>query len=110
MTRNLLDHRLFGGMRPGSALINVGRGDLLSEEDLLAALDNGRLRHAVLDVFRIEPSPADHRFWRHRRITISPHNASAADPATALQQVAENVRRALVNEPLLNWVDPDAGC
>lgn len=108
-TRNLLDTKLFDCMRPGSALINVGRGDLLVEEDLLTALDNGRIRHAVLDVFRTEPLPVDHRFWNHPRITISPHNSSATDPATALQQVIVNVRRALANESLLNWVDPEAG-
>jgi glyoxylate/hydroxypyruvate reductase A len=90
-------------------LINVGRGDLVVEGDLLTALDGGRLRHAVLDVFRTEPLPAEHLFWTHPRITITPHNSSATNPATALQQVSENIRRALAGEPLFNQIDPAAG-
>lgn len=108
-TRNLLDRNVFRHMRKGAALINVGRGDLVVEEDLLAALDEGQLRHAVLDVFRTEPLPAEHPFWTHPGITITPHNSSATNPTTALEQVSENVRRALVGEPLLNRIDPAAG-
>lgn len=108
-TRNLLNRDFFKGVRAGAALINVGRGDLLVEEDLLAALDDGRLRRAVLDVFTKEPLPVEHPFWTHPKITISPHNASATNPATALEQVSENVRRAFAGEPLLNKVDPAAG-
>lgn len=108
-TRNLLDRDVFARMRRGAALINVGRGDLVVEEDLLAALDEGQLRHAVLDVFRTEPLPAEHPFWTHPKITVTPHNSSATDPATALEQISENIRRALAGEPLLNLVDPAAG-
>jgi glyoxylate/hydroxypyruvate reductase A len=75
----------------------------------LTALDEGQLRHAVLDVFRNEPLPAEHPFWVHPGITISPHNSSTANVATALEQVSENIRRALAGEPLLNPVSPAAG-
>ncbi|PWE53716.1 glyoxylate/hydroxypyruvate reductase A [Metarhizobium album] len=109
LTRNLLDSSFFHAMRAGAALINVGRGDLLVEEDLLASLDSGHIRHAVLDVFRTEPLPIGHRFWSHPNITVTPHNSSATDPSTALQQVVENIRRALSNDDLLNRVDAEAG-
>jgi len=108
-TRNLLDRGVFGRMRKGAALINVGRGDLVVEEDLLDALDAGQLSHAVVDVFRTEPLPAGHPFWSHPAITITPHNSSATNPVTALQQVSENIRRAFAGEPLLNQIDPAAG-
>jgi glyoxylate/hydroxypyruvate reductase A len=78
---------------------------LIVDDDLIAALDAGRLRHAVLDVFRTEPLPADHAFWSHPKITITPHNSSATNPATALGQIVENVHRALAGEKLLNAVD-----
>jgi glyoxylate/hydroxypyruvate reductase A len=108
-TENLVDAAFLAGFRDGTALINVGRGALIVDEDLIAALDAGRLRHAVLDVFRTEPLPADHAFWSHPKITITPHNSSATNPATALGQIVENVRRALAGEKLLNPVDPVIG-
>lgn len=108
-TRDLLDIDLFRSMRRGVALINVGRGDLVVEEDLVAALEEGHLRHAVLDVFRTEPLPTAHPFWSHPNITITPHNASAANPATALEQVSENLRCAFAGDSLSNLVDPARG-
>ncbi len=97
-TEDLLDRHFFSGLKKEAALINVGRGKLLVEDALLAALDAGSLRHAVLDVFRTEPLPADHPFWDHSRITITPHNSSSTHPATALSQVVENIRRAIRGE------------
>ncbi|MDF3856640.1 2-hydroxyacid dehydrogenase [Paracoccus pantotrophus] len=108
-TRNLLDRNFFSEMRCGAALINVGRGDLIVDTDLLAALDDGHLRHAVLDVFRTEPLPASHPFWTHPGVTITPHNSAATNPATALEQVSENLRRAFAGEPLLHRIDPAVG-
>jgi glyoxylate/hydroxypyruvate reductase A len=108
-TRDLVDQRFFDRMKAGAALINVGRGDLLVEADLLAALNDGHLRHAVLDVFRTEPLTRDHPFWSHPRITISPHNSSATDPATAREHVIENIRRAFRGDELLDRIDPAIG-
>ena len=108
-TESLIDAAFLAGIRDGTALINVGRGALIVDDDLIAALDAGRLRHAVLDVFRTEPLPADHAFWSHPKITITPHNSSATNPATALGQIVENVHRALAGEKLLNAVDPVIG-
>jgi len=108
-TENLIDSHFLAGVRDGAALINVGRGALIVENALIAALDTGRLRHAVLDVFRTEPLPTEHAFWSHPKITITPHNSSATNPATALGQIVENIRRATAGEKLLHPVDPIIG-
>jgi glyoxylate/hydroxypyruvate reductase len=108
-TENLIDSQFLTGVRDGAALINVGRGALIVEDALIAALDAGRLRHAVLDVFRTEPLPAEHAFWQHPKITVTPHNSSTTNPATALGQIVENIRRATAGEKLLHPVDPTIG-
>jgi glyoxylate/hydroxypyruvate reductase len=108
-TENLLDAGRFAQLPRGAAFVNAGRGRLVVEEDLLAALDSGQLRHAVLDVFREEPLPPESPFWRHPKVTLTPHNAAAADPRGAAEQVAENVRRVLAGRKPLNEVDPLRG-
>mgnify|MGYP000418655313 CR=1 FL=1 len=84
--------------------------DLASlDEALLAGLDAGHLGHATLDVFRQEPLPADHPFWRHPKITVSPHVASETRPETAAEVVARNIRRGEAGDPFLHLVDRGAG-
>jgi glyoxylate/hydroxypyruvate reductase A len=75
-TRGILDGELFGRMRRGGCLIQVGRGEHLVEEDLLAALASGQLEGAALDVFAAEPLEPAHPFWRHPKIVVTPHDAS----------------------------------
>jgi glyoxylate/hydroxypyruvate reductase len=75
-TRGILNGDLFERMRRGGYLVQVGRGEHLVEADLLAALDNGRLSGAALDVFSAEPLPPTHPFWYHPQIVITPHDAS----------------------------------
>ena len=108
-TENILDRRLFATMRKGACLINVGRGRHLVEADLLDALNSGHLGGATLDVFRTEPLPADHPFWRHPAILITPHVAAVTNPETAAPQIAENIMRAMRGEHLLNQVDRTRG-
>jgi glyoxylate/hydroxypyruvate reductase len=108
-TRGILNADTFAAMPRGSFLINAGRGGHLVEDDLVPALDAGQLAGATLDVFATEPLPAEHPFWDHPAITISPHNASVTDPRSVAAQVAENIRRQRAGEPLLNLVDRDAG-
>jgi glyoxylate/hydroxypyruvate reductase A len=108
-TENLIDSRVLGLLPKGAAFINAGRGPIVVDGDLIAALDSGHIRHATLDVFRIEPLPDDHPFWRNPNITITPHNSSATDPISAASQVAENVRRVMNGEAPLNRVDPAVG-
>jgi glyoxylate/hydroxypyruvate reductase len=93
----------------GAALINAARGGHLVEEDLLAALGSGHLSAAALDVFRDEPLPADHPFWHHPRIVVTPHIAAATHPPTAAPIILDNIRRFEAGVPLLNQVDPARG-
>lgn len=108
-TENILDAALFEQLPAGARLINVARGRHLVEEDLLAALDNGRLSHATLDVFRTEPLAGNHPFWRHPKIDITPHVASNLLPESGADGIAENIRRFRAGEPLLNLVDRTRG-
>lgn len=108
-TENILNRDLFAKLPKGAAIINAGRGPHLVDEDLIEALDSGHLSGATLDVFRIEPLPADHPFWRHPKIRITPHVASISDPASVAKLVAENIIRTKNGEPLLNAVDPEKG-
>ncbi|WP_049623488.1 2-hydroxyacid dehydrogenase [Frateuria defendens] len=108
-TRGLLDARLFDALPHGAALVHAGRGPQLVAHDLLAALDGGRLAEAVLDVTDPEPLPPDHPFWRHPRIQLTPHIASATRPETAALAVLDNLRRHRQGEPLLGLVDRQRG-
>jgi len=108
-TRSILDKKLFDAMPQGAYLVNVGRGGHLSEDDLLSALDSGKLAGATLDVFQKEPLVPEHKFWNHPQILITPHVASTGGAETAAPQVVENIRRARSGKTLLNQVDRGKG-
>jgi glyoxylate/hydroxypyruvate reductase A len=108
-TEGILDAKLFAHLSDGAALVNGARGGHLNESDLIAALDSGKLAYAVLDVFREEPLPPDHLFWRRKDIVITPHVASITRAGTGAGDILENYRRALAGKPLLNPVDPARG-
>lgn len=108
-TESILDSELFGQMKKGAYLINVARGNHLVEEDLIEALDSGQLSGALLDVFRQEPLPADHPFWNHPKIKITPHVASVTSPDSALKLLMNNIQRLIQGEELLHQVDREAG-
>jgi len=91
-TRDILDADLFARLPRGARLINAARGGHLVEADFLAALDSGQLGGATLDVFRTEPLPADHSFWRHPKIRVTPHIASMIDAETGASVIAANIR------------------
>ena len=105
-TQGILCARTFAALPAGAGLVNAGRGGHLVEEDLMPALDSGRLSAAALDVFGEEPLPEGHPFWRHPRILITPHVAGTTNPATAAPIVLDNLRRFADGRPLLNRVDP----
>jgi glyoxylate/hydroxypyruvate reductase A len=107
-TRDLFGAAIFGAMKPSCVLINVGRGDLIVERDLLYALDNGQLSGVVLDVHRSEPLPKDHPYWLTPKITITPH-VSGWHLDAGLQDIAENYQRLLNGLPLLHEVNRAAG-
>jgi glyoxylate/hydroxypyruvate reductase A len=108
-TENILSARTFAMLPEGAAVINIGRGQHVVDDDLIAALDRGHLGGATLDVYRTEPLPADHPFWTHSGITLMPHTARRSRPDHVAPQVAENVRRLRAGETLLQLVDRDAG-
>ncbi len=108
-TENLLDARRLAWLPRGAAIINPGRGPLIDDDALLAALDRDHVAQAVLDVFRVEPLPADHPFWAHPRVIVTPHVAADTRPASAARVVAENVRRGEAGEAFLHRVDMARG-
>jgi glyoxylate/hydroxypyruvate reductase len=105
-TANILNKGTFALMPRGAMIVNVGRGGHLAEDDLIPALDSGQLGGAVLDVFRTEPLPADHPFWRHPRIVVTPHVAATTNPPTAAPLVADNLKRLRAGQPLRDLIDP----
>jgi glyoxylate/hydroxypyruvate reductase len=107
-TRDIIDASTLGLMKPGTCFINVGRGRLVFESDLLAALDSGQLSGAVLDVFRTEPLQPESPLWSHPMVTITPHEAGGT-PQGALAQVAENYSRLVDGKPLINIADAVRG-
>jgi glyoxylate/hydroxypyruvate reductase A len=108
-TEGILNARNLALLPKGAALVNAARGAHLVEEDLLAALASGHISAAVLDVFREEPLPADHPFWHHPRIVVTPHVAAFTNPATAAPIILDNIRRFEEGRPLLNRIDPARG-
>ncbi len=108
-TENLMDADRLALPARGFVLLNPGRGALIDDASLLAALDSGQVGHATLDVFRQEPLPPDHPFWAHPRVTVTPHIAAETRAATASRVIAENLRRGEAGEPLLYIVDRQAG-
>lgn len=110
-TRQLFDRRFFDAVKPGAYFISVGRGESTVTADLVAALKDGRLRGAGLDVTDPEPLPRDHELWRLPNVIITPHISSqTAEARKRMAAVAiENVRRYVAGEKLLNVVDLKAG-
>ncbi len=108
-TQGLFNAATLAAMRSGASLVNLARGGHVVEADLLAALDSGHLRHAVLDVFQQEPLPAAHRFWTHPKVTLLPHVAAATDARSAAAVVAANVRRFRAGAPVEHLVDRARG-
>lgn len=107
-TRGFANAALFKQMQIGAIFMNVGRGDLVNDLDLLSALMVGQLGGAVLDVFHVEPLPKDHPFWQHDKIVITPH-VSGWSLGEGLLDVAENYRRLLSGQPLLREIDRSIG-
>lgn len=111
-THGLIDARFLATLPKGAGLANLARGAHVVEADLLAALDAGHLRDAVLDVFAAEPLPRDHPFWAHPRVTVLPHAAALTDPRSASAVVARNLAAWAAGRPaetLAGWVDRARG-
>ena len=104
-TESILNKELFEQLPKGAYIINVARGEHLVEHDLLEMLDKGHLSGASLDVFRTEPLPEEHPFWKHPKVHITPHIASVTDPKKVVFQLMENYKRMLERKPLLNVIE-----
>ena len=109
LTQNILNHHTIHLTKRGAFVLNPGRGPLIDDEALIAALDSGQLEHATLDVFRIEPLPKSHIYWSHKKVTVVPHKASETRPKTSSQVIAMNIKRAENGQELLHLVDRETG-
>jgi len=108
-TQDILNAQTLGLLAKGAFIINPGRGPLIDDDALLAALDSGQVAHATLDVFRIEPLPSEHPFWPHPNVTVTPHIASSTRPETASEVIADNILRGESGKPFLYVVDRSLG-
>jgi glyoxylate/hydroxypyruvate reductase A len=104
-TFGLLDRAALMRLRDGAHVVNMGRGDVLVEEDLLELVDEGKLAGATLDVFNDEPLPPDHPFWARPAITVTPHVAGLTLPAPTVDQIAAKIRAMERGERVSGIVD-----
>lgn len=108
-TRRRLDASAFGVMKTGAAFVNVSRGEVVDEDALVAALREGRLSGATLDVFSTEPLPGNHPLWTLPGVLITPHQASVALPQSAAAQITANIHAIRNGAPLINEVSRQRG-
>lgn len=110
-TRGLVDAAVFASMKPGAHLVNVARGPIVHEDDLVTALEKGMIAGATLDVFSSEPLPADHVLWTTAGVVITPHLSGdvVGWRDTLARQFADNATRWLDGAELLNVVDKRLG-
>lgn len=108
-TRDILDASAFARMPRGGWVVNIGRGAHVDDAELVAALDSGHLAGAMLDVFREEPLPATHMFWRHPKIIVTPHAAAPTVVEDSAGQIVGNIRRLERGEAPMGLVDRGRG-
>lgn len=108
-TRDILNRDTLARLLPGGYVVNVARGAHLVDEDLLALLDSGHLAGAALDVFRAEPLPPEHPFWRHPQVTVTPHTSARTLREESIAQIARKVRAFERGEPIAGVVDRNRG-
>ncbi|WP_454762585.1 2-hydroxyacid dehydrogenase [Cupriavidus campinensis] len=108
-TEDIIDTRLLYRLARGAYVINVARGQHLVEEDLLAAVRDGQIAGATLDVFRTEPLPADHPYWQEPRITITPHISALTLREDSIAQIAGKIRALAEGKPIAGVVDLQRG-
>ncbi len=108
-TENILNHATLSQLQKGGYVINVARGKHLVDEDLLALIDSGHLAGAALDVFRTEPLPADHVFWQHPKITLTPHTSARTLREESIAQIVGKMQALQRGEPINGVVDHQRG-
>ena len=108
-TTGLLDRSRLSKLPKGSFVVNVARGGIVSEKDLIGLVNEGHLSGAAFDVFATEPIPPDNPFWAHEKILVTPHIAAQPSVGPVVEQFLENLKRLSSGEPLLNEVDRTLG-
>lgn len=108
-TQDILNHANLSRLQPQSYVINVARGAHLVEEDLLSLLDSGHLAGATLDVFRTEPLPAEHPFWQHPQIIVTPHASAHTLRSESVVQIARKIEALERGESVAGVVDRGRG-
>lgn len=108
-TRGLLNRRTLALLAAGAHLINVGRGAVVRDADLLAMLDEGKLSGATLDVFDPEPLPIEHPYWSRPDVTVTPHVSGTTLAHEAVAQIAGKIRRLEQRLPVTGVVDRERG-
>lgn len=108
-TRGLIDAEVLAALAPGAILVNAGRGSAIDDDALVDAVRRGAVRAAVLDVFRTEPLPEAHPFWRTPGIHVTPHVSAPTRPEDIARLFAANLARWRAGEPLEGRVDPARG-
>jgi glyoxylate/hydroxypyruvate reductase A len=104
-TTGIINAHTLAALPRGATVINAARGGHVVDADLIAALDRGHIAHATLDVFATEPLPVEHPFWRHPRITLTPHVASVTISETASRVVIEGLKAMRAGRRPANLVD-----
>lgn len=99
-TRGIVNRHTLAAMPEGSYLINIARGGHVVDQDLLSALDSEHIAGAFLDVFEPEPLPADHPYWQHPRVWVTPHVAGELVPRSCARTVARHIRAHMAGEPV----------
>ena len=108
-TRGILNRETLGKLRPEGYLISIARGAHLVEDDLIPLIDGGQLAGATLDVFQVEPLPAEHAFWRHPKIVVTPHGSARTLREESIAQIAGKIRAMEQGLPVAGVVDPVRG-
>lgn len=108
-TRGLIDLAMLAALPTGAYVVNGSRGDQLNADALVSLLDSGHLSGALLDVFAVEPLPADSPLWGHANIRITPHVAAVTLPGEAVDQVVANIRRVMRGEAMTGVVERERG-
>jgi glyoxylate/hydroxypyruvate reductase A len=104
-TRGILNRSTLSRLPGGAYVVNVARGGLVVDEDLLTLIDEGALSGAMLDVFQEEPLPASHAFWHHPRITLTPHISAMTQIDESVAQICTKIRRFEAGLPVSGIVD-----
>jgi glyoxylate/hydroxypyruvate reductase A len=108
-TANIMNRDTLAKLQPGAYVINVARGAHLVDEDLIALIASGHIAGATLDVFRTEPLPAEHPFWKHPNISITPHTSARTLREESIAQIAGKIAALQRGDVVTGIVNPARG-